>query len=126
MYQTEFKNLINVSISLCSVSGTAHYFNAMVCLGIVDESVYFTSPLTNTQAEAGETLVLSGELSKSGASVVWLKDYVPLDLSMGRCEVLNKDFTYQLIVPNLTVEDSGTYAFQCGDIVSAAEVVVFG
>ena len=103
-----------------------HNFNPMVCLGIVDESVYFTSPLTNTEAVAGETLVLSGELSKSGASVVWLKDYVPLDLSVGRYEVVNEDFTYQLIVPHLTVEDSGTYALQSGNVVSAAEVVVFG
>ena len=98
----------------------------MVCLGIVGDPVYFTSPLTNTEAVAGETLVLSGELSKSGASVVWLKDYVPLDLSLGRYEVVNKDFTYQLVVPHLTDEDSGTYALQSGNVVSAAEVVVFG
>ena len=98
----------------------------MVCLGIVDEPVYFTSPLINTEAVAGETLVLSGELSKSGASVVWLKDYLPLDLSIGRYEAVNKDFTYRLTVPHLTVDDSGTYALQSGDVVSAAEVVVFG
>ena len=103
-----------------------HNFKSIVCLGFVDEPLYFTSPLTNTEAVADETLVLSGDLSKSGASVIWLKDYVPLDLSAGRYEVVNEGSTYKLIVPHLTVEDSGTYALQCGNVVSAAEVVVFG
>ena len=88
--------------------------------------MYFTSPLTNTEALANETVMLSGELSQPGLPVVWLKDNVPLDLSTGRCEAVNEDFTYQLRIPRVTVEDSGTYALQFGDIVSAAEVVVYG
>ena len=75
---------------------------------------------------AKETAVLSCELSKPGEEVTWLKNNVPLSLSDDRYQIVNQDCTYQLIIPDVTPDDSGEYTVQAGDMQSTAQLTVFG
>ena len=75
---------------------------------------------------AQETVVLTCELSKPGEEVTWLKNNVPLSIGDGRYETVNQDTSYQLIIPNVTVDDSGQYTVQAGELQSTAQLTVFG
>ena len=82
--------------------------------------------MDNTEAIAQETVVLACELSKPGEEVIWLKNNVPLSLSDGRYETINQDCSYQLIIPNVTLDDSGEYTVQAGDLQSTGQLTVYG
>lgn len=70
--------------------------------------------------------MLTCELSKPGEEVTWLKNNVPLSIGDGRYQTVNQDTTYQLIIPNVTVDDSGQYTVQAGELQSTAQLTVFG
>lgn len=75
---------------------------------------------------ANETVVLTCELSKPDEEVVWLRDNVPLSLSEDGCHTVNQDCTYQLIIPDVTPDDSGQYTVQTSEVQSTAQLTVFG
>ena len=66
------------------------------------------------------------ELSKPGQKVTWMTDNFPLSLSDGRYEIVYQDCTYQLIIPDVTPDDSGAYTVQAGEVQSTAQLTVFG
>ena len=80
----------------------------------------------NIEALPGETVTLITELPESGMDVTWLKDNVPLSLSDGKYEIINQDTSYQLLIPNVSVEDSGEYKMQGGRHESTVSVTVKG
>jgi hypothetical protein len=76
---------------------------------------------------AKETVVLACELSKPAEEgVVWLKNSEPLSLGDEKYVAVNQDCSYQLIIPDVTVADSGEYTVQAGDIQSTAQLSVYG
>ena len=80
----------------------------------------------NIEALPGETVTLITELPESGMDVTWLKNNVPLSLSDGKYETINQDTSYQLLIPNVSVEDSGEYTMQGGGHESTVSVTVKG
>ena len=66
----------------------------------------------NAEAIPGETVTLMTELPEAGLEVMWLKDNVPLSMTGGKYETVNKDCSYQLVIPDVTVEDGGQYKVQ--------------
>ncbi len=84
----------------------------------------FTTLLQNTEASVLEDVELHCEMSQIGVEVSWLKDNNPLSLAEGRYELINKDFTYSLLIPSVTPDDSGQYTIQAGDLQSTAVLTV--
>ena len=74
----------------------------------------------------GETVSLITELPESGIEVTWLKDNVPLSILDGKYETINKDTSYELIIPDVTVEDSGEYKVQGGGYEATMPFIVNG
>ena len=81
---------------------------------------------TNVQAVPGETVSIITELPEEGLDVVWLKDNVPLSMIEGKYETTNKDYSYQLVIPDVTVEDGGQYQVQGGKYESTILLTVNG
>ena len=74
----------------------------------------------------GETVSIITELPEEGLDVIWLKDNVPLSMIEGKFETTNKGCSYQLVIPNLTVEDGGQYQVQGGEYESTVLLTVNG
>ena len=71
-------------------------------------------------------MTLITELPESGLEVTWFKDNVPLSISDEKYHTTNKDFFYELVIPNVTVEDGGEYKVQGGGHESAVLLHVNG
>ena len=80
----------------------------------------------NIEALPGEIVTSITELPESGMDVAWFKDNVPLSLSNGKHETINQDTSYQLIIPDVSVEDSGDYKLQGDGCESTVSVTVKG
>lgn len=52
------------------------------------------------------------ELPEPGLEVKWLKDNIPLSISEGKYQTINKDNSYELVIPDVTVDDGGEYKVQ--------------
>ena len=57
-------------------------------------------------------MTLFTKLPESGLEVTWFKDNVPLSISDEKYHTTNKDFFYELVISNVTVEDGGEYKVQ--------------
>ena len=86
----------------------------------------FTNEQENVDAIPGETVKLITELPESELEVTWLKDNVPLSMTDGKYETINKDCSYQLLVADVTTEDSGCYTVQGGGFESRVSLSVLG
>lgn len=80
----------------------------------------------NMEALPGETVSLVGELPESGLEVLWLKDNVPLSMTDDKYETVNRDCTYELVIPNVTVEDAGEYTVKGGGYESTVQLNITG
>ena len=80
----------------------------------------------NPQAFPGETVTLMTELPEPGLEVTWLKDNVPLSIIDGKYETINKDTSYELVIPDVTVEDGGEYKVQGGGYEATVPLIVNG
>ena len=80
----------------------------------------------NIDALPDETITIISELPEEGLDAVWFKDNVPLSMIDAKYETVNKDYTCQLVIPNVTVEDSGDYKIQGGEHESTVSLTVNG
>ena len=80
----------------------------------------------NMEALPGETVSLVGELQESDLEVIWLKDNVPLSVTGERYETVNRDCSYELVIPDVTVEDAGEYTVKGGGYESTVLLNVTG
>ena len=80
----------------------------------------------NPQALPGETVTLITELPEAGLEVTWLKNNVPLSISDGKCETINKDMSYELVIHDVTMEDGGEYKVQGGGYEATVRLTVIG
>ena len=74
----------------------------------------------------GETVTIIAELPEEGLDVVWLKDNVPLSVVNTKYETVNRDCSYELVIPGVTVEDGGEYKIQSGEYESTVSLTVSG
>ncbi len=58
--------------------------------------------------------------------VVWLRNNEPLSLSEEKHHTVNKDCTYQIVIPEASEADSGIYTVQGGDFEAAVVLSVSG
>ena len=86
----------------------------------------FTKEQDNAEALPGESVTLMAELPEPGLQVTWLKDNVPLSQIGGKYETINKDCSYELVIPDVTVEDGGEYKVQGGGYESTVPLFVHG
>ena len=91
-----------------------------------DLPLNFTTLLENKEAIIDETVEFTCEMSQPGVEVVWLKNHQPLAVTEHRYEIINQDCSYQLIIPNVTTEDSGEYTIAAGELQSTAVLTVNG
>ena len=91
---------------------------------------FFSEQLTeiqeNPQALPGETVTLITELPEAGLEITWLKDNVPLSISEGKYQTINKDTSYELVIPNIKMEDGGEYKIQGGGYETTLNLTVIG
>ena len=71
-------------------------------------------------------MTLITELPESELEITWLKDNVPLSMTDGKYETTNKDCSYELVIPDVTVEDAGEYIVQGGGYESSISLTVTG
>ena len=71
-------------------------------------------------------MTLITELPESGLDVTWLKDNVPLSIGDGKYETISKDCSYELVIPDVKVEDGGEYKVQGGGYESSVLLNVNG
>ena len=86
----------------------------------------FTDTQKNLEALPGESVTIIAELPESGLEVTWLKDNVPLSMMEGKYETVHKDFSYQLVMPEITAEDGGEYKVRGGSYESTVSLTVDG
>ena len=91
-----------------------------------DEPLKFTSLLENKDAFVDETVEFSCETTRAGIEVVWLKNNRPLSITEAKYQIVNRDCSYQLIIPSVTRDDSGKYSVQIDDLKSTAILTVTG
>ena len=91
-----------------------------------DLPLSFTTLLESKEAMIDETVEFTCEISQPGVEVVWLKNNQPLSVTDGRYEIINQDCSYQLIIPNVTTEDTGEYTIIAGELQSTAVLTVNG
>ena len=75
---------------------------------------------------AQESVTVIAELPESGLEVTWLKDNIPLSMTEGTYETINKDCSYQLIIPEVTTDDGGEYKVRGGEYESTVSLTVNG
>ena len=101
------------------------------CLNIVQLKLHiFSEQLTeiqeSPQALPGETVTLITKLPEVGLEVTWLKDNVPLSISDGKYQTINRDTSYELVIPDVTVEDGGEYKIRGGGYETTLNLTVIG
>ena len=90
------------------------------------QPLMFTKLLEDRHTVVGETVEFSCQMNQSGIEVTWSKDNEPLSLTEGRYKIINKDYSYQLIIPSVTVKDMGEYTIGAKDLESTAILTVHG
>ena len=86
----------------------------------------FTETQKNLEALPGESVTVIAELPESGLEVNWLKDNIPVSMIEGHYQTVNKDCSYELVIPEVTTDDSGEYKAQGGEYESTVSLTVNG
>ena len=66
----------------------------------------------NVEALPGETVTLITDLPEAGLEVTWLIDNLPLFMTDGECQIVNKDTSHPSLLPEVTAADEGDYLVQ--------------
>nr|XP_014350239.1 PREDICTED: obscurin isoform X12 [Latimeria chalumnae] len=92
-------------------------------LKIIALPVLFKCKLCNQEAEEGTTAALRCEVTKPGASVVWLRGGAALQPSP-KYEMRQEGAVVELLIHDLEVGDGGNYTCNCGDQQTTADLMI--
>ena len=93
---------------------------------VVEEAVAnFTSPLTDGSVVAGETAVLSCDVSKPNCKVSWYKNGTEIKPS-DTVQLETNGTTQTLTIRNVNTMDAGDYTCRLGDEETKAKLTVLG
>ena len=98
----------------------------MLCQYLMVFLDQLTEEQNNIDALPGETVTIITELPEDGLDVVWLKNNVPFSMTDTKYTTIHKDCSYQLVIPDVTVEDSGDYKIQGEEYESTVSLTVNG
>ncbi len=71
-------------------------------------------------------MTLITELPDPGLQVTWYKDNTALSMSEGRYQTVNKDCSYQLVIPKISMADEGEYKVKSGQLESKIDLTIHG
>ena len=89
-------------------------------------SITTTIYVYTSDTSPGETVTVITELPEASLEVTWLKDNVPLSITDEKNKTTNQDYSYQLVIPAVTVGEAGQYKVQGGGFESMVSVHVNG
>ena len=109
-----------------STNTSIQYFRCNNYISTIFVAEQFTDTQENIDALHGETVTVITELPETGLEVTWMKNNVPLSITGERYQTVNQDCSYQLVIPDVTVEDTGQYKVLGGGFESMGSVRVYG
>ncbi|XP_073724075.1 obscurin [Misgurnus anguillicaudatus] len=92
-------------------------------LVVKENPLFFSEELQNQEVEEGKTTILCCELSKPGTSVQWMKGTVLLKPGK-KYEMKQDSHKLQLLIHELTAQDSGTYKCCAGSLATTGSIKV--
>lgn len=92
---------------------------------ILEAPATFTKPLHDLTANEKDTITLTCDLSKPNTPCKWLKDNQEIKPS-DHAQISYDGYTQQLLLTDVTVDDTATYSCVCGDVSTEATIQVHG
>ena len=92
---------------------------------IPEKPTEFRKPLKDLTAKETDTVTLECELNKPDVPVKWLKDGQELTPD-DRVKFSVDQYLHQLIMTDVTLDDTAKYSCVCGDVSTEATVTVEG
>uniref|UniRef100_A0AAV2KUE1 Obscurin n=1 Tax=Knipowitschia caucasica TaxID=637954 RepID=A0AAV2KUE1_KNICA len=90
---------------------------------VKEQPLFFTKKLQSTEAEEGSPVMFSCEISNPGLTVQWKKNAKPLEVN-NKFEIKHSGCYHELMIRDLTPEDSGSYTCQSGSTETTATLSV--
>lgn len=92
---------------------------------ILEAPATFTKPLTDLTAKEKDTVTLTCELSKPDIPCKWFKNDTEIQPS-NHAQISYDGYTQQLVLTDVTVDDTAKYSCVCGDVSTEATLKVQG
>ena len=92
---------------------------------ILEAPATFTKPLHDLTANEKDTITLTCDLSKPNTPCKWFKDNQEIKPS-DHAQISYDGYTQQLLLTDVTVDDTATYSCVCGDVSTEATLQVHG
>lgn len=130
----QYSNVTNWNFSLdncdykCTVSCTNvcyYMYIQKVLWKILEAPATFTKPLTDLTTKERDTVTLTCELSKPNTPCKWFKNDTEIQPS-NHAQISYDGYTQQLVLTDVTVDDTAKYSCVCGDVSSEATLQVQG
>ncbi len=84
------------------------------------------TPLSDTTVTESDSVSFTCELNKPNKKVTWYKDEVEISLSDTHYTITSEDYSYNLVINDSTLSDTGNYRMAVEDVSTSATLTVNG